>query len=32
MREQLARQEEQQKQMADLLKRVNHFFDRASKG
>ena len=32
MREQLARQEEQQKQMAELLKRVNHFFDRASKG
>ncbi|MCB1454490.1 MAG: MotA/TolQ/ExbB proton channel family protein [Rhizobiaceae bacterium] len=32
MREQLNRQEEQQKQMADLLKRVNQFFDRASKG
>lgn len=32
MREQLARQEEQQKQMAELLKRVNNFFDRASKG
>ncbi|MEC9344256.1 MAG: MotA/TolQ/ExbB proton channel family protein [Pseudomonadota bacterium] len=32
MREQLARQEEQQKQMSALLKRVNQFFDRASKG
>lgn len=32
LREQMNRQSDQQAQMADLLKRINSFFDRASKG